>query len=87
MHVYRRPGRYEVTLTVTDDSGTIDNVSTDTMKVVINQPPVADAGPPRIAVPGQEVEFDGGRSRDPDGIIVAYESGFRRRRDGSRLGC
>src|SRR5262249_19580023 len=38
VHVYRDPGRYEVTLTVTDDSGTIDNVASDKMTVVINQP-------------------------------------------------
>jgi PKD repeat protein len=76
VHVYRQPGRYEVTLTVTDDSGTIDNVGTDKMTVVINEPPVADAGRPRIAVPGEELEFDGSKSRDPDGTIVAYDWDF-----------
>lgn len=37
-----------------------------------NQPPIADPGGPYTGTPGQEVQFDGTGSFDPDGSIVAY---------------
>jgi len=71
-HVYQKIGEYRVRLTVTDDSGTERNSASDTMRVRINAAPIADAGPDRIAAPGQTVAFSGQGSLDPDGDIVSY---------------
>jgi PKD repeat protein len=75
-HVYRKAGSYLVHLTVSDDSGTIRSSARDTMHVLINQAPVADAGPDQLAAPGQELTFDGSASQDPDGDIAAWSWSF-----------
>ncbi len=75
-HVYRKSGAYLVQLTVTDDSGTIRNSASDTLHVLVNQAPVADAGPDQLAAPGQVLTFDGSASQDPDGDIVAWSWSF-----------
>lgn len=71
-HVYARPGAYEVSLTVRDDSGAPLNVGRDTLNVVINRTPIADAGPPQIVAPGEEFTLSGGASLDPDGRIARH---------------
>lgn len=76
-HVYREPGTYTVRLTVTDASGTARNSADDTMTVVVNTPPIADAGPDLIGAPGEELIFQGTRSIDPDGDIAAYDWDFK----------
>lgn len=76
-HVYRTPGSYDVRLTVTDASGTIRNTASDTMQVVVNTPPIADAGPDLVGAPGEELIFQASRSIDPDGDIVDFEWNFR----------
>ena len=75
-HVYAEPGTYDVTLTVTDASETIRNTAKDTMQVVVNARPIADAGPDLVAAPGETVTLQGNRSLDPDGDIAAYEWDF-----------
>lgn len=74
-HEYPEAGRYEVTLTVQDDSKTGSDTHQDTLEVIVNAPPVAAAGPDQ-RVTWSEVHFDGGGSRDEDGEIVAYEWSF-----------
>jgi len=76
-HVYRKPGTYIVRLTVTDASGTLRNSSSDTMQVIINTPPIADAGPDLFGAPGEELTFQASRSVDPDGDIVDYTWDFK----------
>ncbi|MBN1154304.1 PKD domain-containing protein [candidate division KSB1 bacterium] len=71
-HVYRRPGTYRVKLTVKDDSGTKNDRSSDFLNVVINEKPIADAGPDQSAASGQILTFDGSGSRDADGAITEY---------------
>ena len=43
-----------------------------------NMVPTADAGPNRLARPGQTVQLDGSRSHDPDGKIAAYSWSYVR---------
>jgi large repetitive protein len=45
------------------------------LTVVVNAPPVADAGPDQV-VTASEVHFDGGGSSDPDGVIARYDWDF-----------
>ena len=75
-YAYRRSGVYRVGLTVRDDSGDQTPTSRATgLTVVVNEPPVADAGPDQT-VSSSEVRFDGTGSRDPDGAIARYAWDF-----------
>ncbi|OVE78596.1 hypothetical protein BVY01_05045 [bacterium I07] len=76
VHVYARPGRYEVMLTVTDDSETSTNTATDALIVTVNQKPIADAGMAIVGAPGQSLSFDGSGSVDPDGNLAGAEWDF-----------
>lgn len=73
-HTFAMGGRYEVTLTVTDDRGLTATVvhTIDVGTVTGNRAPTADAGPSQRVSIGQVVMFDGTRSFDPDGRIVSY---------------
>jgi len=70
-HAYEKPGRYWVTLTVEDDSGSTSDTDQDKVLSIINQPPIANA---RIDhyLSSSTVQFDGTGSKDPDGTIVAF---------------
>ncbi|UEM25191.1 PKD domain-containing protein (plasmid) [Skermanella mucosa] len=82
-HVYRKVGDYLVRLTVTDDSGTVRSSDSDTMRVLVNAAPIADAGPDQTVSPGQTVTFSARGSLDPDGDIAGYQWEFG---DGSGAG-
>ncbi len=75
-HIYSNPGTYKVTLKVTDDSKTTSGSDSDELTVVVNQKPIADAGPDIIAATGEVVNFDAGSSTDPDGEISSYAWDF-----------
>ncbi len=75
-HLYAKPGTYTVRLTVTDDSGTIRNTSTDTLNVTLNAAPIADAGADRVGEPKQQLFFDAGASVDPDGRGIGFAWDF-----------
>jgi len=72
VHVYRRAGTYRVRLTVTDDSQTRNAESSDEAVVVVNQVPIADAGPDKLGAPQQVLSFSAAESLDPDGEIISY---------------
>ncbi|MBN1208564.1 MAG: PKD domain-containing protein [Myxococcaceae bacterium] len=76
LHVYARPGPWRVRLTVRDDSGTASGQAEDEILVVVNARPIADAGPDRMASPGEGLEFSGRASVDADGEIVTYRWDF-----------
>ncbi|MBU4457137.1 MAG: PKD domain-containing protein, partial [Candidatus Omnitrophica bacterium] len=76
-HKYAKGGNYLVTLTVTDDSGTICDTGTDTLNIAVNTAPVADAGKDLILCkvnPSDllEIMFDAGKSKDADGDKLTY---------------
>ncbi|HET6518424.1 MAG TPA: PKD domain-containing protein, partial [Geminicoccaceae bacterium] len=74
-HAFAAPGVYDVRLTVTDDSGSACASAEDVVRVVVNAPPVADAGPDREGFVGgahDQLLFDGSRSRDADGELLSF---------------
>ncbi len=75
-HAYAKPGTYQAKVTVTDNSGTKNNQSSDLVTVVINEKPLADAGPDQKIAIGQAASFDGSGSRDADGAIATYAWDF-----------
>src|SRR5713101_8074546 len=70
-HVYTTAGTFTVTLTVTDNSGSVGSASA---KVgVVDRPPTAKfTVTGNNTVTGTTVTFDAGTSADPDGIITSY---------------
>ncbi len=83
VHPYTRSGVYTVTLTVQDDSGTGSDTATEQMSVIVNQRPVADAGPDPLQVaPGEKLTFGAKDSYDPDGAISDFEWSL----DGKKIG-
>lgn len=77
MHAYVAAGTYVVTLTVTDDSGRSGSASTTaTVTDPVNRAPLANAGGPYSAKPGEAVSFDGTGSSDPDGNVLSWEWDF-----------
>ncbi len=82
-HVYNKSGNYLVRLTVTDDSGTRRSSADDSVRVVVNQAPIADAGPDLVGAPGQALTFLGSGSIDPDGDVTEYLWDFKDGTSGS----
>ncbi|MCP4221031.1 MAG: PKD domain-containing protein, partial [bacterium] len=75
-HVYGKPGIYSATLTVDDGSPVSNRVAVWMKKIIVNQAPIADAGPDRKVCPGEKVEFDASLSNDNDGKITGYTWNF-----------
>lgn len=71
-HVYANPGQFRAVLRVEDDSQHPCNFGVETRNVVVNFPPVAEAGTDQTAVVGQPVTFGGAASYDIDGVIETY---------------
>jgi PKD repeat protein len=74
-HLYATPGSYEVRLRVEDDSGSVCAFGEDVSELIVNAPPVADAGGDRESFLGgahDAVLFDAGGSADPDGQPLTY---------------
>jgi PKD repeat protein len=76
VHVYGNPGIYTVKLTVTDNSNTLNGTDSDKMTVVVNSPPIADAGVSLTGAPGEELTLDGSHSVDPDGEVHSFSWDF-----------
>ncbi len=68
-HSYSAPGTYQVTLTVTDDSGLTSRVTHPITVTAANQLPSANF---TSTVNGMSVSVDGTSSTDPDGSITGY---------------
>ncbi len=75
VHAWSTPGTYDVTLTVHDDSGTPCGIQSESIKVRVNTPPIANAGGDREAFAGgahDAVLFDATGSSDPDGDPLTF---------------
>lgn len=70
-HAYKKAGRYQVTLTVVDNSGTSSNTASNTLTVIVNSRPVSVAGNDEV-ITRSEFQFDGTSSSDPDGKVLKY---------------
>ena len=75
VHRYARSGPYVARLTVTDDSRLANGKASAERRILVNQPPVADAGPDQH-VTASVVAFDAGASVDTDGTIATYRWDF-----------
>lgn len=71
-YAYPLPGTYVVSLRVRDDSGVSSDSSADSLRVVVNAPPVADAGQERRVLTASEVDFDATGSEDDDGLLARH---------------
>ncbi len=78
-HVFSSPGRYNVSLTVQDDTGTSCGVHEDQAQIRVNTPPVAVAGPDQKGWTGgahDALFFDGSGSHDPDKDALVHHWDF-----------
>lgn len=87
VHVYSSPGVYKIKLVVTDNTETSNNKASDEITVIVNENPIADAGPDKFGVPNQIFTFDASNSFDPDGEIINYlwEFGDSEKAEGKRV--
>jgi PKD repeat protein len=69
-HAFQKPGIYRVRLAVTDDSNVKNKTTTDTLKVIVNDPPIACAGKDHIASVREKIVFNASRSKDKDGKLI-----------------
>jgi hypothetical protein len=63
-------GRHEITLRVTDNDG---DTGEDTLEILVNCAPIADAGPDMTVPEGTLVHFNASNSSDSDGNTMYYE--------------
>jgi titin len=73
-HLWSAPGSYNVTLTVTDNSGATSGDSATV--VVTNRAPTANAGADQSGTTGSSLSFSGSGSNDMDGSIATYSWTF-----------
>jgi len=71
-HAFQKPGTYRVKLAVTDDSNAKNKTGTDTLKVMVNDPPIAHMGKDRIASVRETIIFNASKSMDKDGKLIEF---------------
>lgn len=75
-HTYTAAGTYHVSLTVTDNQGATDKV---TSTITVSAPPPANVPPVAaftVTTSNLTANFDGSTSSDPDGTVAAYSWNF-----------
>ena len=76
LHRYLKPGRYIVSMKVTNSSKTQYNTAQVRNLIVVNGKPVAKAGEDMLVGVDQFVRFNGVSSSDPDGAVTSYRWDF-----------
>lgn len=76
MHIYAKGGIYPAVLTVDDNKGLSNSVSKETVKIMINERPVANAGADKTVCAGNLVIFDASSSQDPENGRMKYQWQF-----------
>ena len=71
-HIYEKPGIYLVELTVLDDSGHPNARDFSQLRVTVNDPPVAKAGPDITVAPSEDFVLSAKGSTDSDGQITGW---------------
>lgn len=71
-HEYKTGGIYKVSVIVDDGRGNPCSTATANMKIKVNTPPIADAGPNLTCCVDRAASFDGTASRDPDSDRLSY---------------
>lgn len=71
-YTYQKGGKYEAIVTVDDGRGSSCSKDSSVTEVIVNTPPVADAGPDLVCCVGTENIFDGSFSKDIDGDTLTY---------------
>jgi PKD repeat protein len=75
-HAYAAPGLYELALLADDGTGLANAKKQSVLRLRVNRPPRAEAGPDRMVCPGEEVTFDAASSIDWDDELVGYRWEF-----------
>ena len=73
---YRKGAVYPVTLTVEDESSFAHSSHTDRLVVVVDESPIAEAGPDLKVCANTDVHFDGSGSHDFDGVVNRFTWDF-----------
>ena len=73
---YEKPGTYNVILTVEDDGLGNCTKDHDTIKVIINAQPIANAGKDIACSLNENINISGASSYDSDGEIISYTWNF-----------
>ncbi|MFH1525486.1 MAG: PKD domain-containing protein [Bacteroidota bacterium] len=71
-HIYKKNGKYIVTLSIKTDSKSECNVSAFSKPIFVNQAPIAKAGEDIFTGINSKVCFDGSGSYDTDGSITSF---------------
>jgi PKD repeat protein len=75
-YVYQEGGKYEAKVTVNDNRGSSCSSDSKVTEVIVNTPPVANAGPNLVCCVGTENVFDASFSKDSDGDELTYAWDF-----------
>lgn len=75
-YIYQEGGKYEAKVTVDDGRGSPCSADSKMTKIIVNTPPVADAGPNLVCCVGTENIFDASFSKDADGDNLTYAWDF-----------